>query len=123
MHKYILTERNIHDMVGRIGKFFNSCSDCGMYCSINNVEQMPDFYWAGDTSHKDVSVSTNRVTHKPIIHIKYPVVTYIELGDAIYFYGGGKISFKDHSHGNDINITLERDYTRNHAAVVKTLLG
>ena len=123
MHKYILTEKNIDDMAGRIRKFFDSCSDCGIYCTINNVEQLLYFYWAGDTSHKDVSVSTNHVTCKPIISIKYPVVTYIELGDVIYIYGGGKIYFKDHSTGNDINITLERDYTRNHAAVLKKLFG
>lgn len=101
MHKYILTERNIDDMAGRIRKFFNSCEKCGMLdytTSRKNIKGKNS--WDGSyfsrSSGEDVYVS--EFQGEPVIHIELPVRTDINIGSIIYFLGGNKIMIRDSYH-------------------------
>ena len=116
MHKYILTERNIDDMAGRIRKFFNSCEEGGMLdytTSRKNIKGKNS--WDGSyfsrPEGKDVYVSEFR--GEPVIHVELPVRTDIEIGSIIYFLGGNKIMIRDHyqrNHHDDSGNTYSSDH-------------
>ena len=98
MHKYILTERNIHDMAGRIRKFFNSCEKHGMYdytTSRKNIKGRN--YWDSRyfSRPRGGNVYVRELQGKPVIHVELPVRLDIKVGSVIYFLGGNKIMVRN----------------------------
>ena len=97
MQKYILTEKNIHDMAGRIRKFFNSCSDCGIIDYTTGRKNIKGRYHWNATYFSYPSgenVYVRELLERPVIHIELPVTWDIHIGSIIYFLGGNKIIIK-----------------------------
>ena len=97
MHKYILTERNIDDMAGRIRKFFNSCEECGMNdYSTRRKNIKGKNYWDGSYFSKPSggNVYIKTFEEEKVIHVELPVTTNIRIGSVIYFLGGNKIMIR-----------------------------
>lgn len=116
MHKYILTERNIHDMAGRIRKFFNSCEKCGMLdytTSRKNIKGKNSWDGSYFSRPSGENVCVGEFQGEPVLHIELPVRTDITIGSAIYFLGGNKIMVRDHyqRHHHDDN---GKTYFSNH---------
>lgn len=134
MQKIIITENNIFDVAGRIRKFFSRCHDSGMYDKQSikikresDIKKIMPYDWKGATYHSNpdeyqkynVSVEINLLkliegknNEAYSIHIQYPVNTYLDIGDAVYFDGyrlftrtkGRLLDFKLKSERVDNNI-------------------
>lgn len=109
MQKIIISENNIFDVAGRIRKFFSRCHDSGMYDKQtirikreNDMKKIMPYDWNGATYYSCPSrnqrdnISTVIDLDKIVegkdneaisIHIKYPVNTDLNVGDAVYFDG------------------------------------
>ena len=100
MQKYVLTERNINDMTGRIKKFFDSFTKRNdgiieWYATPRkNFERKNKciFTYRSRPTSKDVYIS--EIKSKPFIHIEAPMRLEIPIGSIIYFLGGNKIIFR-----------------------------
>ena len=99
MQKYVLTERNINDMTGRIKKFFDSSTERNggieWYSTLRKNfkgRNKHDLSYSGNPTGKDVYIS--EIKGLPFIHIEAPVRMDIGLGSIIYFLGGNKIIFR-----------------------------
>lgn len=109
MYKMIITEHNIYDIVGRLRKFFSCCHNSGMYDiqaieikRENDMKKIKPYDWTGGTYYsypdeyqKDninilidlVKNVDNKEEISMLIYIRYPVKTYLRIGDIIYFDG------------------------------------
>ena len=89
MQKYVLTKKNINDMIGRIRKFLNSCNEFGIYDYAVYRKSMTRCYgkfWSMRPSGENVSIIADST-----IHFDSPINMDIIEGSVIYFIGGNKL--------------------------------
>ena len=116
MHKYVLTERNIYDMAGRIRKFFNSCEEGGMLdytTSRKNIKGKNSWDGSYFSRPRGGNVYVREKQGEYVLHIELPVRIDIELGSVIYFLGGNKIIVRNHyqrNHHDDNGNTYFSDH-------------
>lgn len=108
MQKFILTKQNAKDMVGRINKFFRSCTKAYRYIDtvkiIDNKRYIP--IYNVDVNYIDAKVSS--VFGIGIAGIYYwynsNLVEIFGYGSTIYFNGGNSVTIKQ----NDLGIIFKR---------------
>ena len=113
MQKYVVTKQNVHEIIGRMRKFFQSCSTCGMYdysIRFKNMRRRDSRRYFSYPDPKNIYLSEEEYSEKYglAIHVELPVRMDITYNSVIYFIGGNKIVIREYYvHDNTLSYFVD----------------